>query len=333
MNDCATLNHVLNNRRITALALTAATAAAALSVPSAGATTVGEPKDGVCTFTMNAAEKDFVSSLPRTLSPGPVQDVQHWIDAFETAFPQTQPISQEFLDLFQGSYVEVFNNDLENNIDRWTQRYVAAGIDEPAARWYFVQLWNSKALSDHTGMDMTAFWADVDKAMSRGEIAGLTGQEPYQKFELTTNKKVTDAQSAMSKAQKDKWVAAYTASQGVIDADRVAKFRDGFIDARDTCANGGGVVLLPTDGANPDADKVATTTPTSTAPTQNGGPKSNTHKQEVNISVSTTVNKADSASKNTQAQSGSSTGAVIGIVVALLVILGGGAAAAFAMGG
>lgn len=333
MNDCATLIHVLNNRRITALALTAATAAAALSVPSAGATTVGEPKDGVCTFTMNAAEKDFVSSLPRTLSPGPVQDVQHWLDAFETAFPQTQPISQEFLDLFQGGYVEVFNNDLENNIDRWTQRYVAAGIDEPAAHWYFVQLWNSKALSDHAGMDMTAFWADVDKAMTTGEIAGLTGQEPYQKFELTPNKKVTEAQAAMSKEQKDKWVAAYKASQGVIDADHVAKFRDGFIDARDTCANGGGAVLLPTDGANPDADKVATTTPTSTAPTQNGGPKSNGHKQEVNISVSTTVNKIDTASKNTQAQSGSSTGAIVGIVIALLVILGGGAAAAFAMGG
>lgn len=331
MNGCATLNHVLNNRRITALALTAATAAAALSVPSAGATTVGKPKDGVCTFTMNAAEKDFVSSLPRTLSPGPVQDVQHWIDAFETAFPQTQPISQEFLDLFQGSYVEVFNNDLENNIDRWTQRYVAAGIDEPAAHWYFEQLWNSKAVSGHTGMDMTAFWADVDKAMTSGEIVGLTGQEPYQKFELTTNKKVTDAQSAMSKAQKDKWVAAYKASQGVIDADHVAKFRDGFIDARDTCANGGGVVLLPTDGANPDADKV-TTTPTSTAPPQNGAPRT-TSRQEVSISVSTTVNKADLASKKTQAQSGSSTGAIVGIVIALLVILGGGAAAAFAMGG
>ena len=95
MDDCATLNHVLNNRRITALALTAATAAAALSVPSAGATTVGEPKDGVCTFTMNAAEKDFVSSLPRTLSPGPVQDVQHWIDAFETCLLYTSDAADE----------------------------------------------------------------------------------------------------------------------------------------------------------------------------------------------------------------------------------------------
>lgn len=333
MNDCATLNHVLNNRRITALALAAATAAAAFSVPSAGATTVGEPKDGVCTFTMNAAEKDFVSSLPRTLSPGPVQDVQHWIDAFETAFPQTQPISQEFLDLFQGSYIEVFNNDLENNIDRWTQRYVAAGIDEPAAHWYFEQLWNSKAVSGHTGMDMTAFWADVDKAMISGEIAGLTGQEPYQKFELTTNKKVTEAQAAMSKEQKDKWVDAYKASQGVIDADRVAEFRDAFIEARETCANGGGVVLLPTDGPNPDSGKVTpTSAPTPLPPTQNGGPTT-TARQEVNIEVSTTVNKVDPASKKTQAQSGSSTGAIVGIVIALLVILGGGAAAAFAMGG
>lgn len=327
LDDCATLSDVLNNRRITALTLTVATAAAALSVPSAGATTVGEPQDGVCTFTMNAAEKDFASSLPRTLSPDPVQDTQHWIDAFEVAFPQAEPISQEFVDLFQGSYVSVFNNDLENNFDRWAQRYVDAGIDEPAARWYFVQLWNSKALSDHTGMDIAAFWSDVDTAMTHGEISGLTGQEPYRKIELTQDAKLTEAQAQMSVAQRDKWVAAYKASPGVIDAGRVAKFRDAFIDARDTCTNGGGVVLLPTDGANPDAPTAPTTTPTA-APPQNGELK--TQYNKVSISVSQTVNKSAPAN---QSNSGSSTGAIVGIVIALLVILGGGAAAAFAMGG
>lgn len=335
LDDCATLVSVLNNRRITALALTAATAAAALSVPSAGATTVGEPKDGVCKFEMNDAEKDFVSSLPRDLSPAPDQQRESWMQALHDAFPEAGAIADEFQNTYTSSdgFRLSYNSDPTGNAQPYVNRMTDVGLAQSAADWYMIELWNKLSLGHpEGGLDLHAFWTDVDTAIANSVIPAADSQPRYlSSKEEGSVRGLSKAQEGMPDDQRKQWVAAYEGAEDVQNARKVSDFRDAFIEARETCANGGGGVLLPTDGPNPDTDKV-TTTPMSAAPTQNGGAKT-TARQEVSISVSTTVNKVDAASKNTQAQSGSSTSAVIGIVVALLVILGGGAAAAFAMGG
>lgn len=335
MDGCATLVSVLNNRRITALALTATTTVAALSVPSARATTVGEPKDGVCTFTMNAAEKDFVSSLPRNLSPTSDQQRESWLQALHDTFPAAGAIADEFQDIFTSSdgFRLSYNSDPVGNAQPYVKRMTEAGLAQSAADWYMSELWNNLSLGHPDGgMDLYAFWTDADTAIANNTIPEMDSQPKYPSSkEQGSVRGLAEALVGMPDDQRKQWIAAYESAEEVQNARGVSNFRDAFIEAREICANGGGVVLLPTDGPNPDADKV-TTTPAYSPLAQNGS-SDNADRKEVNISAATTVNKVDSASKNTQAQSGSSISAVIGIGVALLVILGGGAAAAFAMGG
>lgn len=341
----------MNNRRILALTCAAATAAAALVVPSAGAATVGEPNDGVCSFKVNDAERKYINSLSRDVSLGVVADNARWASAFETTFPEAADTVAEFLEMFNGGYVNYFNNNLEANADQWANRISdATGAGFEASREYFMQVWNSAATSDHQALNMNTYWSIVDQAVSSGQITEPV-RDGFEEFKAIPARAELETQRAkelpsMPKDKLTQFVAAYDSQDEVKQARRVAALMTAFEDARKTCQQGGGTALLPTDGPNPDTP---TTTPTTytAPPSQPGNSRDSVTKTytegpakittttrgnmtSVNISVSQTTPKQQPAAKQTNGGSSASPGVIIGVIVAILVALGA-AGAAFAV--
>ncbi|WJY98556.1 hypothetical protein CFOUR_10890 [Corynebacterium fournieri] len=343
---------MFNNRRIAALTCAAATVAGACVVPSAGAATVGSPSDGVCSFKVNDAERKYIDSLDRQVGVGTVDERARWASAFETVYPNAPEAVAPFLERFTGSYVTYFNSNLEQNIEREAKNVAAqTGADLDSSRGYFTQVWNSAAVSEHESFDIDMYWSIVDKAVQSGQIEQPV-RDGFEEFTLPPDHETLIAQQseAYPSMPADKVAAlvdAYENLPETKEAGRVSRLMVAFEQARQTCKNGGGNVLLPTDGTNPDAQTAPTRTPTHTAPPVQPG---NTHEvvtktvtngrvtatvtspstTMTNLTVSETTRKMDSASDTTQGGSSASTGVIIGVIVAVLLALGA-AGAAFAL--
>lgn len=340
----------MKNRRIVTLTCAAATAVAVFVVPSAGAATVGEPNEGVCSFKVNDAERRYVDSLSRDVSLGVVADKARWATAFEQTFPEAADTVAEFQEMFTGSYVNYFNNNLEANADNWANRIAdATGAGYEASREYFMQVWNSAATSDHQALNMSTYWSIVDQALSSGTITEPV-RDGFEEFEIIPDRAELEAQRAqelpsMPKDKLSQYVAAYDSQDEVEQARRVAALMVAFEDARKVCQQGGGNALLPTDGPNPDTP-TTTPTPYTPPPSQPGNSRDSVTKTytegttrvttttqgnmtSVNVSVSKTTPKHQPASQETSGSS-ASTGVIIGVIVAILVAFGA-AGAAFAM--
>lgn len=257
---------MFENRRIVALTCAAATAAAVVVVPSAGAATVGQPSDGVCSFKVNNAERKYIETLDRGVGIGAVDERTRWASAFEQLYPAAPEVVAPFLELFNGSYMNYFNSNLDSNIETWAQRVAeGTGADIDSSRMYFTQVWNSAAVSGHQSFDMTMYWGVIDNAITTGEIT-VPVRDGFAEFELIPQRDELIAQQtrdypAMPKDKVKAWVDAYEQLPDVKQARRVARLMVAFEEARNTCSAGGGVALLPTDGPNPDT--LTTTTPSS----------------------------------------------------------------------
>ena len=327
---------MFENRRIVALTCAAATAAAVVVVPSAGAATVGQPSDGVCSFKVNNAERKYIETLDRGVGIGAVDERTRWASAFEQLYPAAPEVVAPFLELFNGSYMNYFNSNLDSNIETWAQRVAeGTGADIDSSRMYFTQVWNSAAVSGHQSFDMTMYWGVIDNAITTGEIT-VPVRDGFAEFELIPQRDELIAQQtrdypAMPKDKVKAWVDAYEQLPDVKQARRVARLMVAFEEARNTCSAGGGVALFPTDGPNPDT--LTTTTPssnTSTAPQTSNATTTVSNNTMTNITVSQTTRKSDREVKATSGGFSASTGVIIGVIVAILVALGA-AGAAFAL--
>lgn len=320
-------------------------------MPSAGAATVGEPSDGVCSLKVNDAERKYIDSLDRSVGLGASDERARWASAFEQLYPAAPDTVAPFLELFTGSYVTYFNSNLEANIEMWAQRVAEdTGADIDSSRAYFTQVWNSAAVSDHQAFDMTQYWDIIDTAVSNGEIT-VPARDGFAEFALIPDREeLVEQQSrdypAMPKDQVEAWVDAYEQLPDVQQARRVSKLMVAFEDARTTCAAGGGNALLPTDGPNPDTP---TTTPSKNpykTPTQQPGRSNDsvthtvttgnvtasvTSNRVTSISVSQTTPKTEKTADTVSGGSSASPGVIIGVIMAILVALGA-AGAAFALG-
>lgn len=336
---------MLKNRRIAALTCAVATAAAAFVVPSAGAATVGEPSDGVCSLKVNDAERKYIDSLDRSVGVGASDERARWASAFEQLYPAAPDTVAPFLELFTGSYVTYFNSNLEANIENWAQRVAEdTGADIDSSRAYFTQVWNSAAVSDHQAFDMTKYWNIIDTAVSNGEIT-VPARDGFAEFALIPDREgLVEQQSrdypAMPKDQVEAWVDAYEQLPDVKQARRVARLMVAFEEARQTCAAGGGNALLPTDGPNPDLQTTTPSTSVYKTPAQQPGRTNDSVTHTVtngnvtttvttnmkNISVSQTTHRTEQTANTTSGGSSASTGVIVAILVAL-----GAAGAAFAL--
>lgn len=320
-------------------------------MPSAGAATVGEPSDGVCSLKVNDAERKYIDSLDRSVGIGASDERARWTSAFEQLYPAAPDTVAPFLELFTGSYVTYFNSNLEANIEMWAQRVAEdTGADIDSSRAYFTQVWNSAAVSDHQAFDMTKYWDIIDNAVRNGEIT-VPARDGFAEFALIPDREgLIEQQSrdypAMPKDQVEAWVDAYEQLPDVQQARRVSKLMVAFEDARATCAAGGGNALLPTDGPNPDTP---TTTPSKNpykTPTQQPGRSNDsvthtvttgnvtasvTSNRVTSISVSQTTPKTEKTADTVSGGSSASPGVIIGVIMAILVALGA-AGAAFALG-
>lgn len=371
------MSNVFNNRRIAALSCAAAIGAGAFVVPSAKAATVEKPENGVCKFNMNSAERAYLDSLPHNVSTGDSAIRDRWLNAFERAFPQAAPVTEEFLELAASpSYVNLLNRNPEANTKIWVNKYVDQGIDASIAEFYFTYgPWNNVTTSGHDGYDFEALWGPITAAAKDGVIKAPSRDDRYPETQRIPDREgLIEAKTArFPSAPKDQitaWVDAYNSTEETSQARRVAEFQLAFDDARKACAQGGGIVLLPTDGTNPDKAKTQPSEPTAPAtaqgeqvskpttsysattptpkPTPKPGSTSTTvtvnangtstsvtttsgHSESINVSATTSRDvSANSGASNTSKSTGSGTGAVIGIIVVLLVVLGG-AGAAYAM--
>lgn len=317
-------------------------------MPSAGAATVGQPSDGVCSLKVNDAERKYIDSLDRSVGIGASDERARWASAFEQLYPAAPDTVAPFLELFTGSYVTYFNSNLEANIEMWAQRVAEdTGADIDSSRTYFTQVWNSAAVSDHQAFDMTKYWETVDSAVQTGTVTEPV-RDGFAEFALIPEREGLIAQQskahpAMPQDQVEAWVDAYEQLPEVQQARRVARLMVAFEQARQTCAAGGGNALLPTDGTNPDTP----TTPapnTYVTPSEQPGRDRNTTSQTIttgnvtttvttntkNISVSQTTHRTEQTADTTSGGSSASTGVIIGVIVAILVALGA-AGAAFAL--
>lgn len=319
-------------------------------MPSAGAATVGEPSEGVCSLKVNDPERKFIDSLDRSVGIGAVEERTRWASAFEQLYPTAADTVAPFLELYTGSYVTYFNSNLEANIEMWAQRVAEnTGADIDSSRAYFTQVWNSAAVSDHQAFDMTKYWDIVDNAVQSGEITVPT-RDGFAEFALIPDRdELIEQQSrdypAMPKDQVEAWVDAYEQLPDMKQARRVARLMVAFEEARKTCAEGGGNATLPTDGPNPDAPTTTPTTSTSEVPSGQAGRSRDTVTHTLvngnvtatvttdkmtSLTVSQTTHRTEQTADTTSGGSSASTGAIIGVIVAILVALGA-AGAAFAL--
>ena len=319
-------------------------------MPSAGAATVGEPSDGVCSLKVNDAERKYIDSLDRSVGIGASDERDRWASAFEELYPTAPDTVAPFLELFTGSYVTYFNSNLEANIEMWAQRVAEdTGADIDSSRAYFTQVWNSAAVSDHQAFDMTKYWDIIDTAVSNGEIT-VPARDGFAEFALIPDREgLVEQQSrdypAMPKDQVEAWVDAYEQLPDVKQARRVARLMVAFEEARQTCAAGGGNALLPTDGPNPDLQTTTPSTSVYKTPAQQPGRTNDsvthtvtngnvtttvTTSRMTNISVSQTTHRTEQTMEAASGGSSASTGVIIGVIVAILVALGA-AGAAFAL--
>ncbi|MGV0373858.1 hypothetical protein ACUY2A_10830 [Corynebacterium pilbarense] len=319
-------------------------------MPSAGAATVGEPSEGVCSLKVNDPERKFIDSLDRSVGIGAVEERTRWASAFEQLYPTAADTVAPFLELYTGSYVTYFNSNLEANIEMWAQRVAEnTGADIDSSRAYFTQVWNSAAVSDHQAFDMTKYWDIVNNAVQSGEITVPT-RDGFAEFALIPDRdELIEQQSrdypAMPKDQVEAWVDAYEQLPDMKQARRVARLMVAFEEARKTCAEGGGNATLPTDGPNPDAPTTTPTTSTSEVPSGQAGRSRDTVTHTLvngnvtatvttdkmtSLTVSQTTHRTEQTADTTSGGSSASTGAIIGVIVAILVALGA-AGAAFAL--
>ncbi|MCG7296649.1 hypothetical protein MHJ86_07230 [Corynebacterium afermentans] len=319
-------------------------------MPSAGAATVGEPSEGVCSLKVNDPERKFIDSLDRSVGIGAVEERTRWASAFEQLYPTAADTVAPFLELYTGSYVTYFNSNLEANIEMWAQRVAEnTGADIDSSRAYFTQVWNSAAVSDHQAFDMTKYWDIVNNAVQSGEITVPT-RDGFAEFALIPDRdELIEQQSrdypAMPKDQVEAWVDAYEQLPDMKQARRVARLMVAFEEARKTCAEGGGNATLPTDGPNPDAPTTTPTTSTSEVPSGQAGRSRDTVTHTLvngnvtatvttdkmtSLTVSQTTHRTEPTADTTSGGSSASTGAIIGVIVAILVALGA-AGAAFAL--
>ena len=321
-------------------------------MPSAGAATVGEPSEGVCSLKVNDPERKFIDSLDRSVGIGAVDERTRWASAFEQLYPTAADTVAPFLELYTGSYVSYFNSNLEANIEMWAQRVAEdTGADIDSSRAYFTQVWNSAAVSDHQAFDMTKYWDIVDNAVQSGEIT-VPARDGFSEFALIPDRDgLIEQQSrdypAMPKDQVEAWVDAYEQLSDMKQARRVARLMVAFEEARKTCAEGGGNATLPTDGPTPDAPTTTPTTSTSEVPSGQAGKSRDTVTHTLvngnvtatvttdtdkmtSLTVSQTTHRTEQTADTTSGGSSASTGAIIGVIVAILVALGA-AGAAFAL--
>lgn len=321
-------------------------------MPSAGAATVGEPSEGVCSLKVNDPERKFIDSLDRSVGIGAVEERTRWASAFEQLYPTAADTVAPFLELYTGSYVSYFNSNLEANIEMWAQRVAEdTGADIDSSRAYFTQVWNSAAVSDHQAFDMTKYWDIVDNAVQSGEIT-VPARDGFAEFALIPDrdgliKQQSRDYPAMPKDQVEAWVDAYEQLADVKQARHVARLMVAFEEARKTCAEGGGNATLPTDGPNPDAPTTTPTTSSYGVPSGQAGKSKDTVTHTLvndnvtatvttgtdkmtGLTVSQTTHRTEQTADTTSGGSSASTGAIIGVIVAILVALGA-AGAAFAL--
>lgn len=321
-------------------------------MPSAGAATVGEPSEGVCSLKVNDPERKFIDSLDRSVGIGAVEERARWASAFEQLYPTAADTVAPFLELYTSSYVSYFNSNLEANIEMWAQRVAeGTGADIDSSRAYFTQVWNSAAVSDHQAFDMTKYWDIVDNAVQSGEIT-VPARDGFAEFALIPDrdgliKQQSRDYPAMPKDQVEAWVDAYEQLADVKQARHVARLMVAFEEARKTCAEGGGNATLPTDGPNPDAPTTTPTTSTYGVPSGQAGKSKDTVTHTLvndnvtatvttaadkmtGLTVSQTTHRTEQTADTTSGGSSASTGAIIGVIVAILVALGA-AGAAFAL--
>lgn len=321
-------------------------------MPSAGAATVGEPSEGVCSLKVNDPERKFIDSLDRSVGIGAVEERTRWASAFEQLYPTAADTVAPFLELYTGSYVSYFNSNLEANIEMWAQRVAeGTGADIDSSRAYFTQVWNSAAVSDHQAFDMTKYWDIVDNAVQSGEIT-VPARDGFAEFALIPDrdgliKQQSRDYPAMPKDQVEAWVDAYEQLADVKQARHVARLMVAFEEARKTCAEGGGNATLPTDGPNPGAPTTTPTTSTYGVPSGQAGKSKDTVTHTLvngnvtatvttaadkmtGLTVSQTTHRTEQTADTTSGGSSASTGAIIGVIVAILVALGA-AGAAFAL--
>ena len=321
-------------------------------MPSAGAATVGEPSEGVCSLKVNDPERKFIDSLDRSVGIGAVEERTRWASAFEQLYPTAADTVAPFLELYTGSYVSYFNSNLEANIEMWAQRVAeGTGADIDSSRAYFTQVWNSAAVSDHQAFDMTKYWDIVDNAVQSGEIT-VPARDGFAEFALIPDrdgliKQQSRDYPAMPKDQIEAWVDAYEQLADVKQARHVARLMVAFEEARKTCAEGGGNATLPTDGPNPGAPTTTPTTSTYGVPSGQAGKSKDTVTHTLvndnvtatvttdtdkmtGLTVSQTTHRTEQTADTTSGGSSASTGAIIGVIVAILVALGA-AGAAFAL--
>ena len=311
---------------------------------------MGEPSDGVCSLKVNDAERKFIDSLDRSVGIGAADERARWASTFEQLYPTAPDTVAPFLELYTGSYVTYFNSNLEDNIEMWAQRVAeSTGADIDSSRAYFTHVWNSLAVSDHQAFDMTTYWGIIDNAVATGEIT-VPARDGFAEFALIPGREdLIEQQSrnypAMPKDQVEAWVDAYEQLPDVQQARRVARLMVAFEETRETCAEGGGNALLPTDGPNPDAATTTPTTSTFVVPSGEAGKSRDTVTHTLttgkvttsvtsntitNISVSQTTHRTEQTANTTSGGSSASTGVIIGVIVAILVALGA-AGAAFAL--
>ncbi|MGV0375481.1 hypothetical protein ACUY2P_07855 [Corynebacterium hadale] len=254
---------MFNNQRFAAAATAVALGACAVIAPQAQGATVGSNDSGSCHIQLNSQEQQEYERVAFASTKFNQDD--NWRQAFEVAFPAADDIAAEFQDAYENGGRESFNDNLMDNLNAWADRISAeTGVSHDASFWYFSHLWNSLAVSTEPDIALVKFWDDVHDSLDAGTITASeqdAASEPAFRpvAPLAVLEQERKAQfPELSPVHAAAWTDAFVESEALSDYRKGAAFESVFQQARQECAEGSdAIVLFPTDGANPDAQRAA----------------------------------------------------------------------------
>lgn len=353
---------------MTALACGAALTAGAVAIPSADAAQVKAPENGVCQLRLNSTEEEFLNSLNRTENPYVLE--QLYLAALGEAFPEVRDLAGEYSERINNDreYRGWFNRNFEAGITEYVDKMAGTGLDRQIARWYFTWIMDDHITAHDNRRDVVQFWENVDAFQKDGTITASNGMQ-FEDVVVSVPNRAEFLDIMVSeypdapKEQLTQWADAWENNEEVRNASRVAQFQSAFRNARLMCSVGGGYLLMPTDGPNPDAARATATfgapqTEDAAAPATEteqkrvnvrniDGPRATgtitttTTSKNVEVDVALTIDqKSDKSFEPVASGNGKkagstsdNTGMIIGIIVAVLAVLGIAGGAAFAMMG
>lgn len=263
INSSGNIISVFNNQRFAAAATAVALGACAVIAPQAQGATVGSNDSGSCHIQLNSQEQQEYERVAFASTKFNQND--NWRQAFEVAFPAAGDIAAEFQDAYENGGRESFNDNLMDNLNAWADRISAeTGVSHDASFWYFSHLWNSLAVSTEPDIALVKFWDDVHDSLDAGTITASeqdAASEPAFRpvAPLAVLEQERKAQfPELSPEHAAAWTDAFVESEALSDYRKGAAFESVFQQARQECAEGGdAIVLFPTEGANPDAQRAA----------------------------------------------------------------------------